>query len=372
MARPAPSRAGLARRPQVVLVCPFSLGRASGTPLRARATLEALRESIDVVALATSAHEGALMLESVLTRDQRQLSILRFWRAAFRHLLTLRPRVVHAVTPVGAVPALAARRVVRGMRVVVEFHGAAEHELALSPTRVRRAFAALDRIVAPRADGLVAMSTHQAAWLRDRCGARAPAVVSWGPVDVARLPLEPPAPARPRRFLYTGNANHWQGLDVLVEAARRCDPREMRLTVVGATGEDLGQAADTIDVRGRVSREEAEAAVRASDVVVSPRRGGPVSDLQYPHKLSTYLAAGRAVLATDVSDQGRIVRTARCGLVVAPDDPAALAEGIRSLALRSDAELVAMGVSARSFADRCLSYGELRRRLARAYGVPLR
>jgi glycosyltransferase involved in cell wall biosynthesis len=56
-----------------------------------------------------------------------------------------------------------------------------------------------------------------------------------------------------------------------------------------------------------------------------------VTDIAFPGKLLYYMAAGTAILAavTEDSETGRFIRENRVGMVVPPEDPAALATAIR-------------------------------------------
>ena len=77
-----------------------------------------------------------------------------------------------------------------------------------------------------------------------------------------------------------------------------------------------------------------------------------------PNKLYEYMAAGRPVLfAADAANQP--VEEADCGLTVPPEDPAALAEAIRSLAARPPAERARLGANARAYVERRHDYRRL-------------
>ena len=67
-------------------------------------------------------------------------------------------------------------------------------------------------------------------------------------------------------------------------------------------------------------------------MLVVPRPESRSGRYGFPSKLPEYLALGRAVVATDVGDQARVVRHDDTGLVVAPGSAAELAAAIGSLA----------------------------------------
>ena len=76
----------------------------------------------------------------------------------------------------------------------------------------------------------------------------------------------------------------------------------------------------------------------AADVLLLNQKAA-VADSVIPSKLLTYMAAGRIVLAavSAKSETARYVERARCGLIVAPEDPKALVEAV--LSLRADPAL---------------------------------
>ena len=85
--------------------------------------------------------------------------------------------------------------------------------------------------------------------------------------------------------------------------------------------------------------------------MISPRVASSVSALQYPQKLSEYLAGGRAVIASDISDQPMILEKARAGFVVKDLTVQNLAEAIEQFATLSREERAKLGQNASRFAQ---------------------
>ena len=89
----------------------------------------------------------------------------------------------------------------------------------------------------------------------------------------------------------------------------------------------------------------------AADVLVLNQKA-TVEDAVIPSKLLTYMAAGRPVVAaiSEKSEAARYIREANCGLVVPPENPAALVQGIlelkQNLMLRKE-----MGMNGRAYAE---------------------
>lgn len=93
--------------------------------------------------------------------------------------------------------------------------------------------------------------------------------------------------------------------------------------------------ADAEPLRGKVQflgcRRDVAALLTAMDLVVVPSRQEPLSRVALEA-----LAMGRPVLATDVGGTAEILEGGRCGVLVAPDDPQALADQILRLAGNAD------------------------------------
>jgi len=90
----------------------------------------------------------------------------------------------------------------------------------------------------------------------------------------------------------------------------------------------------------------------AADVLVITQRKA-VKDCVFPGKLLYYMAAGRPILAavSENSEAGSFINRHRVGLVVAPEDPQALASGVRTL--RAQPQLAReMGEAGRAMAER--------------------
>lgn len=162
--------------------------------------------------------------------------------------------------------------------------------------------------------------------------------------------------------LYAGNMGEKQGLGAVLDVAAACkdDPR-LQFVMAGA-----GAARPRLEQRAAEMRlpnlrflpvqptERLGEMLAAGDIhlVVQKR---DAADLVMPSKLTNILAAGRACVAT--ADPGTAlhdaVAGAQTGLVVSPEDSAALAAAVRQLA--GDAQFRgACGLHARVYAERHL------------------
>jgi glycosyltransferase involved in cell wall biosynthesis len=126
------------------------------------------------------------------------------------------------------------------------------------------------------------------------------------------------------------NLEYWKGVDVLIEAAAAMRA-PVRLEIFGTgslAGELERQARDAeVDARFHGFVPFARSRLRELDVLVQPSRAD-----NFPLAVLEAMAAGIAVVATRVGGVPELVVDGETGLIVEPEDPAALAEALDSLA----------------------------------------
>jgi glycosyltransferase involved in cell wall biosynthesis len=290
--------------------------------------------------------------------------------AAVRHSLAPpRPTVVFT-RDLGVASLLA--RVPRAGRppLVYESHGYAPTVSALMPTLHARAASASaaklarlerrERRVWTSAEGYVTLTAAHAEELADRFGPRrAIAVVPDGARLAADRAFRWSGPRHDRPVVaYAGHLYPWKGVDTLIEALAQVPevdgrivgghPREgdlARLTALAAA-RGLG---GRIQFTGLLPPQDVAGAIAAADILVLPNTATEVS-ARYtsPLKLFEYLAAGRPIVASRLPALTEVLEDGVNALLVAPGDPAALAEAIRRLA--GDPAL-ALRLAARAFDD---------------------
>ncbi|MGW0469230.1 glycosyltransferase family 4 protein [Streptomyces sp. NPDC003027] len=135
--------------------------------------------------------------------------------------------------------------------------------------------------------------------------------------------------------LHSGNMGLKQGLEVLVEAARR-DPGT-RIVLLGdgnqrARLETLGAGIANLDFLEPVDEDEFPDVLAAADVLAVTQRAS-VLDMSVPSKLTSYFAAGRPVVASVAAEGGTALEVLRsgAGVLVPPEDPGALLAEVRRL-----------------------------------------
>ncbi|MGP4110642.1 glycosyltransferase family 4 protein [Streptomyces sp. 4N509B] len=157
-------------------------------------------------------------------------------------------------------------------------------------------------------------------------------------------PTTPPVHVRARLgwpegrtvLLHAGNMGLKQGLEVLVETARRAPDLHVVLMGDGSQRQRLAALAEglaNVEFLSPVSREDFPDVLAAADALVVTQRA-TVLDMSVPSKLTSYFAAGRPVVASVAETGGTAeeIRRARAGWVVRPEDPDALAAAAREIA----------------------------------------
>ncbi|MCU1463410.1 MAG: glycosyl transferase group 1 [Acidimicrobiales bacterium] len=248
-----------------------------------------------------------------------------FVLAARRCARLVRPDVVHAHW---WLPGGLAGAPITGPRFVITLHGT---DVALLRNRALRALAR--RVTAP-AVAVAAVSQPLADEAAAALGREV--VVARMPVDVGDVPPRPRPPHPPLRLLTVGRHVREKGIDVVLDA------------VAGLGGVELDVVGDGPELAAHQTRAIGAAAVirfhppmpkaalldlidRAHAVVVPSRREGlGLVALEA-------MARARPVIATRVGGLTEVVVDGVDGLLVPPDDPAALATAIRRLPLPAPA-----------------------------------
>lgn len=135
--------------------------------------------------------------------------------------------------------------------------------------------------------------------------------------------------------LHSGNMGLKQGLDVLVDAARLAPG--IRIVLMGDGNQRealLARAAGlpNVEFLPAAGTDEFTDVLAAADVLAVTQRAS-VLDMSVPSKLTSYFVSGRPVVAS-VADEGgtaQEVQRSGAGLLVAPEDPAAVLAAVRKL-----------------------------------------
>jgi glycosyltransferase involved in cell wall biosynthesis len=180
-----------------------------------------------------------------------------------------------------------------------------------------------------------------------------------------------------RIVLHAGNMGLKQGLQQVIDAARiaRSAHPSLRFVLLGHGNQRRALEAaagdlPNVDFIDPVSEQWFPEALSAADVLLVTQRAD-VTDMSLPSKLTSYFVVGRPVVtaANEGSAAAAVTRQSGAGIVVPPEDPPALLEGI--LRLTADARLsTCLGTAGARFAHQHLTADEALDR-ARAFVIDI-
>jgi glycosyltransferase involved in cell wall biosynthesis len=150
-------------------------------------------------------------------------------------------------------------------------------------------------------------------------------------------------PTEKRLVVYTGGLYRGRGLEELIAAIRNL---EAELVIVGGREAEAmirlkayaaEQGTTNVRFEGHHPPTDIPTYLAAADILAMPysRRtvapGGVTTDWMSPLKMFEYMAAARAILASDLPALREVLRHRENALLVEPDNAAALAEGLHCL-----------------------------------------
>lgn len=250
---------------------------------------------------------------------------------------------------------------------VQDLEVAAAQHLKVLPGITQPLIAVLEKNLYGRCHTVSTISPSMAAQLRLRGSPdNIPVFPNW--VDVKAIqPLKGASPYRAELglddsihvVLYSGNMGEKQGMDIVLQAARRLAHRPEILFILAGGGNARPRlelaAADIPNLRFMPLQpsHRMQEFLALGDIHLVPQSAG-VGNLVMPSKMTAILSAGRPVVATcDPHDElATVVR--RCGLVVAPGDDLAFARAVEEL-VDSPVRRRALGALGRDYAEENLS-----------------
>ncbi|MFN8582283.1 MAG: glycosyltransferase family 4 protein [Gemmatimonadaceae bacterium] len=258
-------------------------------------------------------------------------------RAVRRALRRFQPDVIHVHEPQMPGTSMFATLYARAP-VVATFHSyfAREHLQG----RIYSAFAPLLRPVWRRVDRRIAVSSAARHSVCSRMGYDPIAIVPNG-ADVDVFADAPSAQLPPgRKLLFVGRLEPRKGFPIAVRAFRSLalEYDDLRLIVVGDGADREAIEELPLDIRdrvhmlGRVTDAALPTFHQASDIFISPATGQE----SFGIVLVEAMAAGMPIVASDIPGYREVSRDGVEALLVAPADPAALADGVRTLLERPE------------------------------------
>lgn len=137
--------------------------------------------------------------------------------------------------------------------------------------------------------------------------------------------------------MFAGNVGEAQGLETVLEAAELlCDLPEVQFVIVGdgIAMPNLRTSAEARHLRnvrflGRYPGNAMPALYALADVLLVHLKDDPLFRITIPHKILSYMASGKPVLAAVAGDAADVVLEVGAGIHCPPQDPAALAQAVR-------------------------------------------
>lgn len=284
---------------------------------------------------------GAGIADNLAARPLRALGLAPAFAALVAHAARWARAadvlLSHWLLPSGLAAALAARAAGRGHVAVA--HSGGVHVLARAPRPLGRALA---RGILSGTDHVACAGPHLVGALERLVGPLPAGVVSVAPVGLhtARYrrptPYAPPRPDEPLRVLCLARLVPVKGVDTLLRAATTS--ARVRLTLVGdgpqrAELEALAQRLGApVTFEGPAPTDAVPALLHAHHVLALPSRVLPSGRTEgTPRVLLEALAAGLPAVATAVGGAPALLAGGG-GVLVPPDEPAALARALDELA----------------------------------------
>jgi len=354
---------------RVGVICPYSLtipGGVQGQVLGLGRSLRAMGHQVSVLGPCDGPPPDAGVVplgKSIPTAANGSVApIAPDVSAQLRTIRALRDEafdVLHLHEPLAPGPTLTAI-LFKNAPTIGTFHAA-------GGSAAYRWFKPFVRGLARRLDARCAVSEDARRMAADALGGDY--TVLFNGIEVERFAKATPWPSDGPTVFFCGRHEPRKGLSVLLEAMKIL-PREVRLWV-GSDGPDtvLLRAAtagdDRVEWLGRISDGEKAARLRGADVFCCPSVRGE----SFGVVLLEGMASQTPIVASDLPGYRNVARAGRDALLVAPDDPPALAEALRRVltdtdlsgALVASAEVRANGFSMDRLAEH---YAEMYRAIA--------
>ncbi|WP_431970958.1 glycosyltransferase family 4 protein [Nocardia sp. bgisy134] len=325
---------------KIGMVCPYSFDVPGGVQAHVVDLARVLIERGHRVSVLAPASEGTALPEFVVSAG-RAVAIPyngSVARLSFGPMAYTRIRrwidgndfdVLHIHEPNAPSLSMLALKIAEGP-IVATFHTSTTKSLVLST------FQGVLRPYHEKISGRIAVSELARRWQVEALGSDAVEIPNG--VDVtafARAPMLPGYPRAGGTVLFLGRYDEpRKGMDVLLGALPELVRRhpDVEILIVGRGDEErlrreAGPNAGHLRFLGQVSDEEKASAMRSADVYVAPNLGGE----SFGIILIEAMAAGTAVVASELDAFRRVLRDGTAGVLVPVGDSARLAAALNSV-----------------------------------------
>ncbi|KMV21854.1 glycosyltransferase family 1 protein [Mycobacterium heckeshornense] len=318
---------------RIGMVCPYSFDVPGGVQSHVLQLAEVMRARGHVVSVLAPSSPQVCLPEYVVSGGRAvpipyngSVARLRFGPATHRRVKRWLADgafdVLHLHEPNAPSLSMLALNVAEGP-IVATFHTSTTKSLTLS------VFQGILRPMHEKIVGRIAVSDLARRWQMEALGSDAVEIPNG--VDVAAFASAPRLPGYPRAgktVLFLGRYDEpRKGMSVLLGALPSVVQHfgDVQLLVVGRGDEDelrsqAGELVDHLRFLGQVDDAGKASALRSADVYCAPNTGGE----SFGIVLVEAMAAGTAVVASELHAFRRVLRDGEAGCLVPVDDPAAL------------------------------------------------
>lgn len=210
----------------------------------------------------------------------------------------------------------------------------------LSDPRVIRLFEHAERWLYRQARYVTATTEPFCRHIDRVSGRRASVHLPNGALDeLIALPERPPPDGIPFTVGYAGNLGIAQGLMIVLEAAELLRDTDVRFVLIGdgpaaekLRAERERRGLDSVQFLSPVPVERIGELLQRCHALLVPLSAHPLLSDFIPSKLYDAMALGRAAIVAAGGEAARLTAETGCGVVVPPEDGAALAGAVRRLA----------------------------------------
>jgi len=204
----------------------------------------------------------------------------------------------------------------------------------------------MEGFVYKNADGIICITSHLARIIKERFVIKGPILVVPDGINFEHFhqnkePLHyNHGSHKTNTILYIGSLHHWKGIDVLLKSMQYLN-NDVKLIIVGGTPETINRyqtLAEKLNINHRVRFEgfippnKRFDYFSKVDICVLPLKKFSISSyFTSPLKLFEYMASKKPIVASDLPAIREILSNNVNAILVAPDDPKALSEGISRL-----------------------------------------
>ncbi|WP_024441605.1 MULTISPECIES: glycosyltransferase family 4 protein [unclassified Mycobacterium] len=322
---------------RIGMVCPYSFDVPGGVQAHVLQLAEVLRARGHHVSVLAPASPDVVLPDYVVSAGKAvaipyngSVARLQFSPAAYRKVKRWLMKgdfdVLHLHEPNAPSLSMLALNVAEGP-IVATFHTSTTKSLTLSVVQ------GLLRPMHEKIIGRIAVSDLARRWQMEALGSDAVEIPNG--VDVAAFATAQPLPGYPRAgrtVLFLGRYDEpRKGMSVLLGALPALVEQhaDVQVLIVGRGDEDdlrrnAGELASHLRFLGQVDDAEKASALRSADVYCAPNTGGE----SFGIVLAEAMAAGTAVVASDLDAFRRVLGDGEAGRLVPVDDSAALAAAL--------------------------------------------